>query len=132
MLFVSSRPGGRGSADLWRASRDNTDDAFDTPVNLFELSSAQNEGRVVLSADGLNAFFTSDRNGGRGGPDVYVASRQRPGVAFGVPQNVAPLNSGAAELDVSLSSDDTELFFSSSRRGVNELWRSARSCSPEE
>jgi hypothetical protein len=44
-------------------------------------------------------------------------------------RNLWPLNSGANDQDVSLSSDDTELFFASSRTGVSELWRVARSCS---
>jgi hypothetical protein len=130
VLFVSGRPGGRGSADLWRATRAGVDQAFDAPVNLFELSSAQNEGRVVLSSDGLTAYFSSDREGGRGSPDLWTASRQSIEQPFSALVDMWPLNTNSNEQDVTLSSDETELFFASNRRGAtSELWRAARTCS---
>jgi Tol biopolymer transport system component len=128
MLFVSSRSGGRGGADIWRATRGSADVAFGAPSNVFELSSNENEGRVVLSSDGRTAFFTSDRGGGLGGPDIYSASRQNLGSPFVGVRNLGELNSPATDLDVMLSSDDTELLFASSRRGVTELWLSERRC----
>jgi hypothetical protein len=128
MIFVSSRPGGRGAADIWRATRADVNEAFGAPSNVFELSSNQNEGRAVLSRDGLTAFFTSDRNGGRGGPDIYAASRPNLGSPFSGLNDLDALNSAAADLDVMLSPDETELYFASARGGVNELWLSARSC----
>lgn len=129
MLFVSSRPGGRGGADIWRATRSDAGSGFGPPSNVFELSSGQNEGRVVLSSDGRTAFFTSDRGGGRGGPDIYSASRANLGGPFSGLRNLVELNSPATDLDVMISSDDTELLFASSRRGVTELWLSERRCS---
>jgi Tol biopolymer transport system component len=130
LLFVSSRPGGRGSADLWRTSRSSLDAAFEPPVNLFELSSGQNEGRVVLSANGLTAFFSSDREGGRGSPDLWMASRRDTDQPFSGLVDLWPLNTNRNEQDVFLSSDETELFFASNRRGAeSELWRAARTCS---
>jgi hypothetical protein len=129
-LFVSGRPGGRGAADLWRATRAAVDEAFDAPVSLFELSSAQNEGRAVLSADGLTAYFSSDREGGRGSPDLWTASRPIIDQPFSELEDMWPLNTSSNEQDVALSSDETELFFASNRRGaVSELWRAERTCS---
>jgi WD40-like Beta Propeller Repeat len=130
LIFVSGRPGGTGSADLWRSSRASAESTFGVPTNVFELSSEENDGRVVLSADGLTAFFSSDRNGGRGGSDIWMASRDDASRRFSPPENLSPLNTDSNEQDVLLSSDQTELFFASSRRGgVSELWRAARSCS---
>jgi Tol biopolymer transport system component len=131
MLFVSNRPGGRGGADLWRATRPSADAEFGQPSNIFELSSNENEGRVVLSGNGRSAFFTSDRDGGRGGPDIYVASRPNLGSPFTNVRNLGELNSAQSELDVMLSSDETELFFASSRGALTELWVSVRSCGEE-
>jgi Tol biopolymer transport system component len=128
MLFVSSRPGGRGGADIWRATRSRADSEFGAPSNVFELSSNENEGRLVLSRDGRTAFFTSDRGGGLGGPDIYTASRPNLGSPFSSLRNLNELNSTANDLDVMLSSDDTELLFASSRRGRTELWLSERRC----
>jgi hypothetical protein len=130
LVFVSGRSGGRGGPDVWRSTRASVDEAFDDPVHVFELSSDGSEGRVVISADGLTAFFSSDRDGSRGAQDLWTASRDDVTQPFSAPRNLVPLNTGANELDVLLSSDETELFFASSRRrGVSELWRAARSCS---
>jgi hypothetical protein len=128
LIFVSDRGGGRGGADLWLAERDAADADFDDPTNLAELNSVENEGRAVLSPDGLSAFFSSDRSGGRGGPDLWMAIRTQREQPFLVLLNLSPLNSSANDQDVALSSDGTELFFASSRGGVSQLWRSARSC----
>jgi Tol biopolymer transport system component len=128
LIFVSDRGGGRGGADLWLAQRDAVDADFADPTNLAELSSGENEGRAVLSADGLSAFFSSDRSGGRGGPDLWMGIRTQRDQPFVVLINLAPLNSGESDQDVALSSDGTELFFASSRSGVSQLWRAARSC----
>ena len=128
VIFVSDRAGGRGGSDLWMAQRDALDADFEAPTNLAELSSGENEGRAVLSADGLSAFFSSDRSGGRGGPDLWMAIRTQRQQPFVVLLNLASLNSGESDQDVALSSDGTELFFASSRGGVSQLWRAARSC----
>jgi len=128
LIFVSNRNGGQGGADLWVATRDDTDDEFGAPVNLSDLGSTENEGRAVLSADGRTAFFSSDRAGGRGGPDLWVATREARRQPFSAPRNLSSLNSPANDQDVALSSDDTELFFASSRGGTSALWRAERLC----
>ena len=128
LIFVSNREGGLGGADLWLATRDSIDDDFTGLTNLVDLSSGDNEGRAALSADGLTAFFSSDRGGGRGGPDLWVATRERRDQPFSAPRNLFGLNSPANDQDVALSSDDTELFFASSRAGASALWRAQRSC----
>jgi len=126
LFFVSARSGGRGGADLWRATRDSAFDAFDTPTNIADLSSGQNEGRLVLSSDGRTAYFSSSRGGGQ--PDIWTATRASTGQAFSNIRTLDQLNSPAPDQDVFLSPDDTELFFASQRGGKSELWRAVRSC----
>jgi WD40 repeat protein len=128
VMFVSSRGGGRGGADLWRATRQSPDADFTAAVAVFELNSTQNEGRVVLSSDGRSAFFTSDRGGAGGASDIWVASRPFNGGPFSALRRLDQLNSTASEVDVILSSDDTEIFFASSRAGQSQLWRAVRAC----
>jgi Tol biopolymer transport system component len=128
ILFVSSRPNGRNS-DIWSATRPNTAAPFGAAVNVASLSSVATEGRVALSSDGLIAIFSSDRPGGLGNADIWVASRLDRSSPFAAPSNLAQLNSRAADLDVVLSSDERELFFASARNGVSLLWRSTRGCS---
>lgn len=128
LTFVSNRPGGRGGTDLWMARRDSSADEFEGPIDLADLSSADNEGRAVLSRDGLSAFFSSDRSGGRGGHDLWMAIRAQRQQPFVVLLNLAALNSSENDQDAALSSDGTELFFASFRGGVSQLWRAARRC----
>jgi len=126
VLFVSGRPGGSGGADVWRATRSSISEPFGEPSSVADLSSSENEGRAVLSADGASAFFTSDR-GGRG-PDIWTATRQAPGGEFGAPRRLELQSSAANELDVMLSSDGAELFFASTRSGQSRLYRAERGC----
>jgi Tol biopolymer transport system component len=128
LIFVSDRAGGRGGADLWVAERDAVEADFEEPTHLAELSSGDNEGRAVLGPDGLSAFFSSERSGGRGGPDLWMALRTQRQQPFLLLINLSALNSSESDQDVALSSDGTELFFASARGGVSRLWRSARSC----
>jgi hypothetical protein len=128
---VSSRPNGRGNGentDIWRSTRENTTQSFGPPVNVGELNAGGDEGRIVLSSDGLLAIFTSDRAGGRGFPDLWTASRADANAPFGPPQNLDSLNSPATDQDVALTSDDRELFFASERAGESALFRSVRAC----
>jgi hypothetical protein len=130
LMFISGRSGGSGGSDVWRSTRASVDQVFDEPSHVLELSSDGSDGRVVLSADGLTAFFSSDRDGSRGALDLWTASRDSVTEPFSMPRNLVRLNTEANELDVLLSSDETELFFASSRRrGVSELWRASRICS---
>lgn len=128
LIFVSNRGGGQGGSDLWVATRADRDDVFGPAANVTGLNSNENEGRAVLSADGLTAFFSSDRAGGRGGPDLWTATREARRQSFSSPRNLAALNSPANDQDVMLSSDGSELFFASSRGGSSALWRAERRC----
>ena len=126
VLFVSGRTGGRGAADLWRATRADASESFGSPSNVEELSSSDNEGRLVLSRDGSSAYFTSDRGGS--GSDIWTATRDEARGTFSQLRRLDALNSDASELDLMLSSDDRELFFASNRGGRSALYRAERGC----
>jgi hypothetical protein len=63
-----------------------------------QLNTADLEGCPGLAPDGLSLFFTSNRPGGRGGPDIYVSQRAKVSDPWGVPVNVTALNSSANEI----------------------------------
>jgi hypothetical protein len=129
LLFVSARAGGLGAADLYRATRVSPLEPFRTVTNVLELNSGSEEGRAVLSADGLRVVFSSARPGGLGGEDVYEAARASAAGAFSTPRRLPNVNSRSADRDVALSSDETELFLASERQaGSSNLWRSVRAC----
>lgn len=81
-LFLSSaRPGSAaGSQDIWVATRPAFGVPWTVPVNLGpSVNTIYNEVQPSLSADGRILLFASDRPGGSGGADLYMATRDRGG-----------------------------------------------------
>jgi hypothetical protein len=126
IVFVSDRPGGAGGQDLWTASWAGS--RFAPPTNLRSLNGSSSDEGASLTSDGLTIFFASDRPGGAGGLDVWVAARATITDNFSAPRPLAAINSGGNDLDLALSPDGRELFFSSSRDGAQRLYRATRSC----
>lgn len=79
IFFQSTRTGSIGTAaDLWVATRDNTLDAWSTPVNVGNtINTTSQEQNPYLSSDSKTLFFVSDRLGGFGGLDLYVTTRTK-------------------------------------------------------
>jgi hypothetical protein len=78
VFILSNRPGGSetGYLDFWRATRESTADPWSEPVFVKSLGNpAYAQGRIALSFDGRELYFTSARAGGCGGADLYVAKR---------------------------------------------------------
>ena len=79
-FLVSSRPNGLiGKNDIWVSTRDRTRDPWSTPVNLGPTVNypGYTTGRPSLSSDGTTLYLYSDRPGGFGGRDLYVATRRK-------------------------------------------------------
>jgi Tol biopolymer transport system component len=73
IYFGSDRPGGTGSVDIYWARRASTSVAFDPPVRVTELATADGESPSWISPDLCTLYFTSTRNGGL--EHIYVARR---------------------------------------------------------
>jgi hypothetical protein len=70
------RPHGLGGADLWVATRVSREDPWGEPVNLGEsVNTHYDDDQPCLSEDGLSLYFASNRPGGAGNSDIYVATR---------------------------------------------------------
>jgi hypothetical protein len=114
----SWRSGGRGNIDIWMATRDTTDEPFGPPVNVTELNTSYHDFSPTLSTDGLSVFFSSNRPGGRGDMDLWMATRPSKTAPFPKPVNLgSTVNSGAGDFCPCLSADGLELYFNSSRWG---------------
>jgi hypothetical protein len=114
---VTYRPGGYGDSDIWMATRATTADPWGEPINAGpRVNTAADEGGMELSADGLSLFFSSDRPGGSGDIDLWVATRPTRNVEWGDPMNLGPIvNSAQSDGTPSLSMDGLHLFFHSNR-----------------
>jgi Tol biopolymer transport system component len=77
IFFDSNRSGSFGSTDLWVAVREDTLAPWSLPAPLESVNTSSLEGRPSLSFDGTILYFMSDRPGGAGDIDLYVASRAK-------------------------------------------------------
>lgn len=89
--------------------------AWSTPVNMGpSINTVHTEWHAAISADLLTIFFISDRPGGFGGTDLWVAQRGRSNADWEPARNLGPtINTSADEFTPELSPDGHWLFFSS-------------------
>lgn len=135
LLFSSARPGGKGNADIWVATRASRDAPFGAAVNFDDffpgsrINTAYEENGPSLSSDALTIFFADlydSRPGSGSGPDIWVATRPNSQAPFGPPENLNRLGLGSAlnqsswDGFVFVSRDwpgpGSKLYFSSNRR----------------
>ncbi|HVF30774.1 MAG TPA: hypothetical protein VNA22_07365, partial [Pyrinomonadaceae bacterium] len=138
LLFQSDRSdGGYGLADIWVIARKHTNDEFDwsEPVNL---GSVINTPFTELASNYLFAdagrikklFFSSNKPGGVGGPDIYESTINDFG--FETSSNVSELNTASIETCFWIRDDGLEIIFSTNRpnltedRAFDDLWMASR------
>ncbi len=109
VYFCSDRPGGIGKDDLYRVAV--TSNGFGTPENLGpKVNSAASEYAPMLSPDGRLLLFSSDRPGGAGRHDLYIARAKGRHIAASAPLAGA-INTAADEFDATFLSDSQTLIF---------------------
>lgn len=125
IFFHSDRPGGLGGDDLYATSRVSVQDPWEPPVHLgTNVNSSDFDTAPEAASDLLTLYFHSTRAGGAGSHNIWRASRTSITDIWGVPVLVpAPVNSTAADLGVSLSSDWKVLYFASDFGGNREIWK---------
>lgn len=83
------------------------------PRLLAEVSSASEEEGAYLTDDGLELYFGSDRPGGSGSFDLYVAVRTDRAAPFGTPMRLAQLSTSSYDNDPFVTADGLTLYFTS-------------------
>jgi predicted secreted protein/Tol biopolymer transport system component len=132
LYFASGRPGGSGY-DIWVAKRATTEDAWPMPVNLGPMvNSSAHDGCPAISDDGLELYFWSNRSGGFGLYDIWVARRETKEDAWDRAVHLgSTINSSAVEMCTDVSPDGLALFYVSARSGgyggnIGDLWLTRR------
>ncbi len=97
---------------------------FATPTNIgAPVNSSMNESFPCISADGLVLYFASYRQGGLGGHDLYVTTRESKNDPWGPPINLGPnVNSSSTEWVPRITADGLSLFFASTRPDGYGSW----------
>jgi len=124
LYFCSNRPGGYGGRDLWVTTRATTDANWGPPLNLRSpVNSSYLEQTPTISADGVVLFFSSNRPGGFGGTDLWVATRATVSEPWAEAVNLGPtVNTSAGETCAIISRDGSTLYFCSTRPGGLGDW----------
>lgn len=126
LYFASTRPGGLGGADIWVATRLDRMSPFSAPVLVSGVNSGFNETAPMISADGATLYFSSNRSGGTGGSDIWMAKGA--GAVFFTPEELTELNTERSEGSVAISADELEIFVQSDREGSQDfdIWVATR------
>lgn len=129
-----ARPGGPGGWDLWISKAKSPHRGFGRAELLaMPISGPYDESGPCLSDDGLSLYFASNRPGGSGDFDIWVATRKTPGDPWGEPVNLGPVvNSDDYDNHPSISPDGLTLYFDSRRPaagdsfGFNDIYMTHR------
>ena len=71
LYFTSNGHAGFGGDDLFLVRRE-PGNKWSKPVNLgYPINTIENEGSLVIAADGKTAYYASDRSDSKGGLDLY-------------------------------------------------------------
>ena len=71
LYFVSNGLLGYGDADIF-LTRKNASGKFGTPENLgYPINTINTDGTMVIAADGVTTYFSSNRSDSKGGHDIY-------------------------------------------------------------
>jgi len=110
VYFASDREGTLGGDDLWRVAV--TANGFGAVEHLAAgVNSSSNEWAPMLSPDGARLLFSSNRPGGAGRMDLYVAARD--GEAFADATRLSGgINTAADEFDATFLEDSSSIVFS--------------------
>jgi hypothetical protein len=125
LFFFSRREGGAGKADIYVSVPDNGE--YTTVENLgAPINTEHVEEDPFIAPDGSYLLFDSDRPGGQGGLDLYIAYREKGG-GWSEPVNLGDrINTEYSECRVSVTPDGKYIFYTSSRTGnLDAYWVNA-------
>jgi len=122
LYFSSNRPGGLGMYDLYRAIREG--DGYAEPENLGpQINTAGEETDVYVDPDETFIIVVAtDREGGRGGDDLWLSRREEDG--WSSPENLlGPTNSDSYEYGPFITPNRQYLLLTTHRRGLGDIVR---------
>ena len=112
LYFSRSSASPSVAGEIFVSTRESSS-RFGTATAVAELNDpAANDIQPNVRADGLEVVLSSNRVGGHGAQDIWIATRGKVGDPFSAPVNMGPVvNTAAAESRPSLSKDGNQLLF---------------------
>jgi hypothetical protein len=135
LYFASNRPGGYGALDLYVSHWDAETSSWGPARNLGpEINTASNEQCPLILHSGKELVFVSNRDGGAGGLDLWIARRHDPRDDLGwvSPENMGIVNSNADDFGPGGYEEEdgtVVVYFNSNRTGgagAHDLYASSR------
>jgi Tol biopolymer transport system component len=107
LYFVSDRPGGEGTYDIWVSTRASKEDDWGAPTNFGAINTPDWQNSPCISPDGLEFYFNDW--------GIWVVRRATVSDSWGEPENDSLINVNASNANSGqcLSSDGLSLFLSS-------------------
>lgn len=117
-IYFTSIREGTGKGDIWCARRSSRVVAFDRAEVVNGVSTTAQEISPVIARDGLTLWIGSDREGTRGGLDIWRAERASRNAAWGALRNVTELNSTSDDIPRPLAQGELVMPLASRRDGA--------------
>jgi Tol biopolymer transport system component len=118
---------GTSNEDLYAATRTPASSfAIESPGPFTQIDTAATQDAPAMSLDGLTLYFTSDRDGGMGHWDIWVATRASTSDPFSNATNLTGLNTSGYDYPGFISDDGCRLYFSSTKAGTSDLYVAAK------
>lgn len=115
LFFASDRADGHGGKDIWYSLKDTLTDRWLDPINAGpSVNTAGNEITPWFDASTQQLYFSSDRQLGLGGYDVFQSFYNQERFTIGINLGM-PINSGFDETYFSTVPGKKQGFFSSNR-----------------
>lgn len=123
-FWTSTRPGGFGGNDIWTSRRVNG--KWTVPANLGpNVNGPGDEHHSIPTPDGTSLYVTTMRDGGYGGEDNYLTTRDADG-KWGPLANLGPLINGPGDDRCPAWTPDFRIFLFDSTRGAGfggmDIW----------
>ncbi len=117
LYFVSNRPGGMGSSDIWISRLDDKGN-WTEPVNPGDsINTRESERGPFIHPDGRTLYFSSKGHSGMGEGDIFVSSFDDEG-RWSQPLNIGyPLNTEADEVTFIVDNAGKYAYYSSAAEG---------------
>lgn len=119
LFFVSDMPGGSGGSDIFYCESVNGD--WSTPVSLGKRVNSPGTDNYPFMHPSGRLYFTSDREGGLGGLDIWYSSLKNG--EWSTPLRLPePVNSSSDDFAFVIQTDQKKGYFTSNRKRSDDIY----------